>query len=426
MGSRNWIAISDPVLAHKIFMTHGADTSNRSHVDFTDRLSRNGRGLIFSQPGEGFKENRRRMTEVISVKNLDKYKDFMDEQADKLLAGLLDFSNKQGFLNPRLLFEFYSFSIIVMIGFGKRYSSIGDKDFLDLANLVLTAEENIGIKGNLSNYIPILAILDHLVGKKKKIDNLIYNKQEPLMRTLLKEALECSESNMVKSIKESGTEMDEDNTIVLSFDLIGGGSLTVSITLEWVIAILCHYPDVQDRVRVELDQFMLIHKRFPAFKEREKTPYSYAVLREVLRYRTPVAFGGVHQTRNDIEVDGYFIPCGSYLFTSMDSVHRNTTLYDEPEKFKPERFLKFEKPMSSTANGKLDDRDHFAFGWGRRTCPGIYLVDLELYNAFVRIYSTCIIEPEAELPDITTFFIRGVTRTPKDLKVKFYKRPSKH
>lgn len=36
-----------------------------------------------------------------------------------------------------------------------------------------------------------------------------------------------------------------------------------------------------------------------------------------------------------------------------------------PESFLPERFMNNLKPMQAAVNGKLDERDHFAFGWGR-------------------------------------------------------------
>lgn len=50
----------------------------------------------------------------------------------------------------------------------------------------------------------------------------------------------------------------------------------------------------------------------------------------------------------------------------MRNMHRNTTFYpDEPEKFKPERFMSNTKTMHAAANGKLEDRDQFNFGWGR-------------------------------------------------------------
>lgn len=59
------------------------------------------------------------------------------------------------------------------------------------------------------------------------------------------------------------------------------------------------------------------------------------------------------------------IPKGSNIISSMDSMHKNADLYPDPEKFIPERFMKNLKTMQSAANGKLEERDHFNFGWGR-------------------------------------------------------------
>lgn len=49
----------------------------------------------------------------------------------------------------------------------------------------------------------------------------------------------------------------------------------------------------------------------------------------------------------------------------MESMHMRQDTYPNPEKFEPERFMNNLKTMQSAANGKLEERDHFNFGWGR-------------------------------------------------------------
>lgn len=49
----------------------------------------------------------------------------------------------------------------------------------------------------------------------------------------------------------------------------------------------------------------------------------------------------------------------------MESMHMNAKVYPEPEKFIPERFGHNLKTMLAAANGKLENRDHYNFGWGR-------------------------------------------------------------
>lgn len=67
-----------------------------------------------------------------------------------------------------------------------------------------------------------------------------------------------------------------------------------------------------------------------------------------------------------VEVDGYLLPKGCTIITNMDSMHKDSKQYPiNPESFLPERFINNLKTMQSAANGKIEERDHFNFGWGR-------------------------------------------------------------
>lgn len=49
----------------------------------------------------------------------------------------------------------------------------------------------------------------------------------------------------------------------------------------------------------------------------------------------------------------------------MESMHMNPNFFTDPEKFNPDRYLNNTRTMQSSANGKIHERDHFNFGWGR-------------------------------------------------------------
>lgn len=75
-----------------------------------------------------------------------------------------------------------------------------------------------------------------------------------------------------------------------------------------------------------------------------------------------------------VSVDGYKIPNGSVLISSNEYMHTKSSFYKNGHIFDPERYTGDERLMFSAANGTVNERDHFNFGWGRRICPGSYLV----------------------------------------------------
>ncbi|OAC99015.1 cytochrome P450 CYP5207 [Mucor lusitanicus CBS 277.49] len=189
---------------------------------------------------------------------------------------------------------------------------------------------------------------------------------------------------------------------------------------------MCHHPDLQERVSHEIDKFVELHGKLPTFDERTELPLCISVLKECMRYRPTTYFGLPHTVDRDIEVDGYLLPKGCTIIANMGSMHKNPKQYPvHPESFLPERYMNNLKTMQAAANGKLDQRDHFNFGFGRRLCPGTYLAEVELFNAFVQVFAKCKIEPisQDEYPDISNARENsGLNILPPPYKVKFIKR----
>ncbi|OAD01321.1 CYP5206 protein [Mucor lusitanicus CBS 277.49] len=168
-------------------------------------------------------------------------------------------------------------------------------------------------------------------------------------------------------------------------DLIAAGTDTISVTMSWNYAILCRYPDLQRRVSAEIDAFIKTHGRIPHFNEREEIPLCISVMKECMRYRPTSSFGVSHTTDKDIVVDGYFIPKNSTLISNMGSMHTNAERYEDPFEFIPERFMDNIKTMQASANGSIEQRDTYNFGWGRRICPGKYILEVCIENLYTNM-----------------------------------------
>lgn len=72
---------------------------------------------------------------------------------------------------------------------------------------------------------------------------------------------------------------------------------------------------------------------------------------------------------------GYTIPNNTLLSACPDSLHRDLTLYDNPEAFLPERYLGDDvDAFVSARQNDYRKRDHINYGFGRRMCPGMSLL----------------------------------------------------
>lgn len=82
-----------------------------------------------------------------------------------------------------------------------------------------------------------------------------------------------------------------------------------------------------------------------------------------------------HRVMQDDIYDGCFIPKGSLVVANIWAMLRDPDVFPDPERFDPERY--FEKVDEKTARRR--DPRVFAFGFGRRRCPGAHLVESSIW-----------------------------------------------
>ncbi|KAJ7677851.1 cytochrome P450 [Mycena polygramma] len=172
--------------------------------------------------------------------------------------------------------------------------------------------------------------------------------------------------------KQDDFGMDREMTGYLSGVLIETGSETTSAYLQSLVLALVAYPDAQRKAQEEIDRVVGEH-RMPTLDDLEHMPYIRAVTH---RFRPMTPFGIPHCTLAAEEYKGYLIPKGStiYINASVEGgiFHDpGKFLFDSPD-FIPDRYLLTENGTKPGVDGS-DLRPNFAFGTGRRICPGIHV-----------------------------------------------------
>jgi len=134
------------------------------------------------------------------------------------------------------------------------------------------------------------------------------------------------------------------------------------------------YPEALRKAQVEIDAVVGVN-RLPDFNDRPYLPYVNAIIKEMMRWQLVLPLGFAHMATEDDEYDGYFIPKGTVVVGAAWSILHNPEVFEAPEEFRPERYLK-----DGQINPNVRDPVVAAFGFGRRMCPGRYLSDNSLYS----------------------------------------------
>lgn len=148
-------------------------------------------------------------------------------------------------------------------------------------------------------------------------------------------------------------------------DVLAAGTDTTFTVLEWTMAELLRHPQVMKRVQNELRLICRNKSDIFAQDDYEKMPYLKAVIKETLRVHPPIPLLVPRKARNNVNLMGYDIDAGTTVIINVYAIGRDPSLWDEPDEFRPERFL------DSTIDFRGHDFQLIPFGAGRRSCPGI-------------------------------------------------------
>ena len=166
---------------------------------------------------------------------------------------------------------------------------------------------------------------------------------------------------------QSSNIIDRTNVKAIVIDMLVGGIGSSSTTIEWVFSELLRHPRVMKKLQQELEN-VVTKDRMVEEKDLENLCYLNMVVKEVFRLHPIGPFLVPHESREDITIEGYFIPKRSTVLVNTWAIGRDPDIWsDNVEEFFPERF------MNNDINFQGHDFELIPFGSGRRGCPGIQL-----------------------------------------------------
>lgn len=249
--------------------------------------------------------------------------------------------------------EVISFETIMMLAFGNRLDQRHEElrrlipDMMDrCASPILMLpwfRQDLGGLSPAAKARRVIREIDHVL-----FDLISERRADPLSQ------LQGDVISMLSRAKhEDGAEMTDQEIRDEVLTLLMAGYETTTSALAWAFERLLRSDQVLERLLGEL--------------EADEDEYLDAVVKEVLRIR-PVVPVVARRLRAPLELAGYTFPAGWILMACIHLVHRDPSVYPDPEAFRPERFLP----------GAPEPEAWIPFGGGVRRCLGASLAQLEI------------------------------------------------
>ncbi|PMD58045.1 cytochrome P450 monooxygenase [Hyaloscypha bicolor E] len=381
MGCRPNVWLNDAQSASDLFDKRAATFSSRPLMVVFGELAFGQSSLVTMYYGDRFRVHRKLTHMGVGMQQVRGYQHLQSDENKVVLYDLLNDSE-----NYVAHLERYAASVVSIIGFGRRISTVTDPIITEVIFLMQRAAEH-NVPGNsfpmIMESFPILAKFPRWMAPW--MENMGKPRAKNFFYALAEEAAHSEEGkdNYAKKLFELAPKynLSEMELSTLSGSLFGAGSDTSSSTLITFLLACCAFPEVLPKAWEELDRIVGPH-RSPTFEDEANLPYVKAFAKEVLRWRSVAIIGGQpHAPIQDEIYKGWLIPKNTWTQGNVWAIHRNEEDFPDPDRFQPERFLKDSPHHRPFPN----ERGYMTFGWGRRVCAGQALAEQGTFISVARL-----------------------------------------
>ncbi|KAL9439089.1 hypothetical protein AB3S75_024701 [Citrus x aurantiifolia] len=382
LGRERTFVISSPNFAREIMKTHDIIFANRPYSSIARKLLYDYRDLSWSPYGEYWRQMRSIcVMRLLNTRRVQSFRSLREEETIQMIekVALRSCSGSSPIDLSEILISLTK-NVICRAAFGMTCGEgeAGGK----LKKLLEELGELLGMFC-VGDFIPWLAFLDKLTGLDARVER-VFKHLDSFLNYVIDHHMTRQRQDVATNggviVKEdqkdfldvlleiqndgtNGISMARENMKAIILDMFAGGTDTTYTALEWALTELIKHSKTMKKVQEEVRR-IAGSKSFINEDHIEKMFYLKAVIKETLRLHPPVPLLLPRQATKDVQVGGYNIPAKSRVIINAWAIGRDPASWEEPEKFKPERFL------DNCSSFKGNDFQFIPFGAGRRGCPG--------------------------------------------------------
>lgn len=401
------IVIWDPEILKEIYVKkfHSFPDRQKSLLKINGEMNE---GLT-STSGNQWKRIRSTLTPAFSSAKLKEMFYIADNRNDKLLEKLHAIvQNKEGVFSPSAEIGRFTLDVVLSAAFSTDFH-VQDGD--EVPPTVKLMKESISSEVFQDPVVILCSLFPYLERIFELMDYSIFSRKLRTHICQLTEAMIRAKNNGVSKrtdlmqqmlgyqiskheAKTASKGLTQKEIVGNSFLMLFAGYDTTQQSLTYLFYNLARHPEVQDRLRSEIEEAMQRNDNKITYQTINDVKYMTQCINESLRVY-PVVPMNTRVCDHEVTIKGIKIPQGTEIQVPLQGLSHCEDYWDEPHIFNPDRM----EDMS-----RIDPMVFQPFGGGPRSCIGMRFAMMVMKLAICRILTkyrivTCekTLEPPLEI-----------------------------
>jgi cytochrome P450 len=329
LGPYPTLLITDPAAIEEVLVTRNRDFRKSSAARRVGVVV--GNGLLLSE-GTVWREHRRVVQPAFHHDRIDAWGDLMVERTLQMLSGWRDGETRDVYADMSAL-------TLDIVGRTVLDSRISESEIEAVKTAAATLTEHFESRFNTIRYfvpdaLPTPGNL-HMRAAVRQLDTIVYRFISARRASGRRGGDAISmllEVNEAEAHPLTDRELrDEVMTLFMA------GHETTALALTWALHLIAGAPNAQDALELDIDG-ALAQRSTPTTADLPALRYVEAAIHETLRLYPP-AYAISREAAQATTISGRPVAKGTLAFISVWAAHRNPAYFEDPEAFRPERWL---------------------------------------------------------------------------------------